>query len=109
MANNARRHLHPSHQNRCTKLSDRHCDDAEDDRRCEGRVHSSGSVIVFTHTQVPGHHNVCTDGEADTECDNQTDDRYVGTDGRNGLVRNKMSENSNVCKVVKLLENTGQG
>lgn len=27
----------------------------------------------------------------------------------NGLVRNKMSENSNVCKVVKLLENTGQG
>ena len=109
MAYNVRRNLHPYHQNGGAKLSNHHSDDAEYHSRGKSRVDCLGRVIIFAHAQIPSNHNVCADGQTDTEGDNKTDNRNISTDGSNGFVRYKMSENGNVCKVVKLLKYAGQG
>ena len=66
-------------------------------------MNSSGRVIVFAHTQIPCDYDVCADGKADTEGNNQAHDRNVRADGCHCLIRNKMSEDRNVCKVIQLL------
>ena len=46
---------------------------------------------------------------ADKKIDNQTDDQSIATDGRQSLTAGKLSDNSNIYWIERLLQDTAGG